>query len=77
MPATSAADTYSWTVLWEMEQLRAMLCWLNPREWSRRTSFNLRMVSLFCDNWFLHLLVESSRHDCLASPFQSYADHRS
>ena len=25
-----------------MEQLRAIWCWLNPSEWSRRTSFNLR-----------------------------------
>ena len=35
-----------------MEQLRAIRCWLNPREWSRRTSFNLRMVSLICGNWW-------------------------
>jgi hypothetical protein len=50
-PAACAADRYSWTVLWEIEQLRAIRCWLSPREWSRRTSFNLRMVSLFCGNW--------------------------
>ena len=49
-PAACAADKYSWTVLCEMEQLRAIWCWLSPREWSRRTSFNLRIVSLFCGN---------------------------
>src|SRR5579872_325358 len=27
-----------------------------PEEWSRRTSFNLRMVSLFCGNWESPLL---------------------
>ena len=36
--AACAADKYSWTVLCEMEQLRAIWCWLSPREWSRRTS---------------------------------------
>jgi hypothetical protein len=53
-------------VLWEIPQLRATCRWLSPKEWSRRTSFNVRTVSLFCGNQgFLHYSVESLvRHGC-------------
>src|ERR1035438_5139712 len=78
MPAAWAADTYSWTVLCEMEQLRAIWCWLSPREWSRRTSFNLRMVSLFCGNWESPLTsgVQSPRLPYAAVPIRCRSPFR-
>ncbi len=77
IPAACAADKYSWTVLGEMEKLRAMWCWRSPMEWSRRTSFNLCMVNLFCGTWESPLSVETRRHGCPAAPFPSHADQRS
>jgi len=48
-----------------------------PEEWSRRTSFNLRMVSLFCGNWESPLLSGVQPPPLPCAPFQSHADHRS
>jgi len=40
-------------------------------EWSRRTSFNLRMVSLFCGNWFSTTSgVQFPRLPCAAVPIR-------
>jgi hypothetical protein len=63
-PAACAADKYLWTVLWEIEQVRAI---------SSTCAWSASSVAIGS----LNFSVEASRHRCPTPSFQSHADHRS